>query len=61
MSAEISKEAYDDLVAELESARAWVIHWTEDVRCHLKPTEASLAKALAEIDAALQRARKQTP
>lgn len=44
------------LIETLRQQRAWVQHWTEDAAAGLKPTAESLAKALADIEAALAKA-----
>jgi hypothetical protein len=40
----------------LKDARAWVRHWQRDVEAGLKPTETSLAKAEADLTAAIIKA-----
>ena len=43
----------DRYLEVLRQQRAWVLHWADDAAAGLKPTPESLAKALADIDEAL--------
>lgn len=47
------------LIEALKSARGWVQHWKDDSEAKLRPTAASLEKALRDIDAALREAGEQ--
>jgi hypothetical protein len=48
-----------DLREALRNALGYVEHWQDDGECNLKPTRQTLAKAHAEISAALLHAQKE--
>jgi hypothetical protein len=52
----IEDEAYEASLEEaLTQQRAWILHWMDDAAAGLKPTDESLAKALADIESVLSK------
>ena len=45
-----------DLLEAAKSMKAWVQHWQDDAKCNLRPTDATMAAALRELDAAIAKA-----